>query len=89
MLFTVPRTSTKRRSRKRMPRSDRRSSARSTVTDVARPPAVSVFGVGDSFVLRVRRTSLLEPGRAGSRMIGRSPGLVVFYRMVHTLLLFC
>jgi len=71
-----------------MPRWDNRSSARSTVIDV-RPAAVSVFGVGDSFVLGVRRPSLLHPGRAGTRMIGWSPGLVVFYRMVHTLLLFC
>ena len=70
-----------------MPRSDSRSSARSTVMDAVRPAAASVFGVGDSLVLGVRRLYLLHPGRAGTRVIGGSPGLVVFYQKVHTLLL--
>jgi len=55
--------------------------------DAVRPAAVSVFGVGDSLVLGVRRLYLLHPGRAGTRVIGGSPGLVVFYQKVHTLLL--
>jgi len=76
MLLTVPSTSTKRRSRKRMPRSDSRSSARSTVGLAARPVAVSVFAVRYSFVLGGRRRIDVIPGRAGPRMISGSPGLV-------------
>jgi len=57
------------------------------VIDPVRPAAASVFGVGDSFMLGVRRLRLVHPGRTGARMIRGSPGLVV-YRIVHTLLLF-
>src|SRR4029077_17759125 len=83
MLLTVPSTSTKRRSRKRIPCSDSRSSARSTVIDVERPAAASVFAVGDLRGYRRPRAIIFTPGRAGARGGTRSPGLVFLFRLLH------
>src|SRR5207253_2228716 len=88
MLFTVPSTSTKRKSRNRIPRSDSRSSARSTVAPATRPAAASVFAVGYSLVLGRGRTIGRVPGGAGTCVVGRSPGFIALYRIVHRLLLF-
>ena len=83
MLLTVPSTSTKRRSRKRIPRSESRSSARSMVTEVVRPAAASVFAVGGLRGHGPPRAIVLAPGGAGTRVVTRSPGLLFLRRLVH------
>src|SRR6202011_4755648 len=82
MLFTVPSTSTKRKSRKRIERSECRSSVRSTVCGVARPAAASVFAVGDSLGLELLDGIRLVPRRAGRRVVAGSPGLIAVYGIV-------
>src|SRR6202043_454961 len=83
MLLTVPSTSTKRKSRKRMPRSDSRSSARSVVSDVVRPAAASVFAVRGLHGYGRARAIVLAPGWAGTRVVTGSPGLVFLCWLVH------
>src|SRR6202035_3315075 len=88
MLFTVPSTSTKRRSRKRIERWASRSSVRSTVDGVARPAAASVFAVGHSLGLHVLDGIKLVPRRAERGVVAGSPGLVTLYGIVlHDVLL--
>src|ERR1700747_1019565 len=81
MLLTVPSTSTKRRSRNRMRRSDSRSSVRSTPAVVLFAP-VSVLGVGHSAMVGRRPLIPFVPGWTGTRVVTGSPRLV-FDRLFH------
>src|SRR2546423_2031507 len=83
MLLTVPRTSTKRRSRNRIPRSDSRARARSMLCALGRPVAASVFAVGDLRGHGSPSPIVLAPGGAGTRVVTGPPGLLSLRRVVH------
>jgi hypothetical protein len=65
-----------------MERSESRSIVRSTVCEVARPDAASVFAVGHTFRLRVLYGFQLVPRRAEPQVVTGSPGFIALYGIV-------